>query len=288
MSHCKFTSIHVWGGLGSQFFALMYLLKMKNLYPNRDFRIVVHEDKYFPFKFHRNGDTDLDDLSLDFATECVFDFSAEYSVGNEIDNSLKRKLASLRSNAVRRIVSFYPDLSDSPFLPGFRIRSISGHYTNLKYELEDFSQLERLIGINEIKPSKEMVIHFRQGDLKFVGKNSVNQSILLSKVKQEILSNLGCERVLVISESSAEDFLSHLKQLQINATIMSTELTAVQVIKLGVAASTFIGGESKLSFWIALFRGMSGSERKTYLPTSLKKFFNDCAPRSLATEPSYY
>lgn len=140
--------------------------------------------------------------------------------------------------------------------------SIRGHYTNLTFEetilKEIWNETQNIYALNPVSAieSSDLVIQYRLGDLTNLPNKSFVSKEMLIKLINEFMQNSDISSISVFTDS-AEVALNKLQVLESQLRIYN--LHPVQTIYHGVIAKEFIGTNSKLSLWIALFRGQNNT-----------------------------
>lgn len=258
--------IHVWGGLGSQLFALLAIEEINNRFSCRKVKVV----------FHSSGITarfpDLVDLiPPNIRTKFVNDFiyggdspSFLGLTGSKIDS--KKSFLKLLARRLGIIVTW--DAPDSS--PKFWTLQIRGHYRMMRVSLSSLEGVFLKISTLKLnsfasKTTTNNAIHFRIGDL--VGlKGIVNPDDLLAVAKEIQIRNQLKFTVLSDSGQAASMYLSNL-DLDLSNHILGTW----ESIRLGFDSDSFIGTFSKISYWIVILRVLDDSNKANFLPEPAAK-----------------
>jgi hypothetical protein len=253
--------IHVWGGLGSQLFALLAIEEIQNRFSFRNVKVV----------FHSSGITarfpDLVDLiPPKICTKFVDDFiyggdsptflgltGSKLGSKNSVFKALARRL---------RIIVTWDEPDSSPKFWTLQVR---GHYRMMRVSLSSLEGVFLRISTLKLNscPSKTITanaIHFRIGDL--VGlKGIINPDDLLVVAKEIQIRNRLKFTVLSDSGQAAAIYLSNL---DLNPT--NHALGTWETIRLGFDSDSFIGTFSKISYWIVILRVLENSQKANFLP----------------------
>ncbi len=252
--------VHSWGGFGSQLNALALLLHLKLKYPNREFELIVH-----------TGGITRRDLEISTLVPPWI----KVSVIDDFQTGVKRhsNKSSLKTFFIKALIfmNLITRPNDDQSFSNIKIWTISarGHYSQIQHPPAVFQELSKLLDVNPSNVrSDENVVHYRLGDLLSLDKGFIKPESL-----SQIINSLSKRKWLVLSDSprSARTLLN-----QSGCVMKSGEyrqLQTLDVIQKGVAASVFIGTNSKISIWISLFRIKFG-KRETYLPLTLQEALN--------------
>lgn len=254
--------IHIWGGLGSQLYALT--LGMRTVFQKR--RVV--------FVFHNSGVTKRNREAQElfdsfFQSKEIDDFDTHLSeaevqktISHNIESRLNfRKIISMLFRKIRIISN-----GDSEF----EIRRIKpwtlqlrGHYSSLEQHeqilLTVWTKFYELYGNDVVKT--DLAVHYRLDDLILHKESSVISKERLSKLLVRFQSN---EVITIYSDSIelAQDRLQNLESLRLKFDSAPTYI----VILNSVNAKTFIGTTSKVSYWVVFLRIALGRGSDTYMP----------------------
>lgn len=261
--------IHVWGGFGSQLFALVLAWRVSNRFKYRRIQLI----------FHTSGVTErILELPAswlkDFSVLAVQDFSqAKASTGDSaysVTLGFLRKLLTLllmKCGALSRGNSELDFKSLKPW-----VLEVRGHYT--QFLLNDFEVL-RLMNLMEISTREptlnQLSIHYRLGDLLTLSKKTY---IHPSRIKN-ILIELSQQNTPVVfySDSDQESLSRVLSPFLGDRHAFYSQLSPIDTIKMCVSSKHFLGTNSKLSLWITIFRFQKG--RGSAIPYELSHHLKD-------------
>lgn len=262
--------IHVWGGLGSQLYALAYALTIA-----RSHKVKRHLE----LVFHNGGVTkrvpEVADLfGTKFSYSIVEDYRYEKSSSFQSQNKMIVSILKIRqltrfivSKILRvcRIVIKFNGKNSKIFPWSISVRH---HYRDLELDkkivLEIMYKLNNLFGKYTFDCSHCVVVHYRLGDL--IGLKPVIPASELAKTINIASQSYGVSKCIVFSDSPelAAKYLSkHLDCEEVeflSGTPISTLLSCA-------GARVFVGTESKLSFWAVYFR-LAGNLGNSILPAS--------------------
>jgi len=291
------TSIHVWGGLGSQLNALILLNRLKLHNSNRDFSLIVHDDPTYPFAFKSQFGIDICELNLDLPVRLKNDFQVRLT---QDPNSFTRRFSNLNTklsarsalNFLQNTIKYRAEFNErSSFRLNPLTRHLVGHYSFIKYSREDFVLLIDQIFEHSDPSSFEFdtVIHLRLGDLLTLkkGSSAIETAHQISRMIDE--ENLLGLNTAVFSETSdvARTYLPIRTNL--NVTFYDTATTsAVSLLRHGIMSQTFVGSRSKISFWVSALRILKNKHQATFVleehRPALDRFIGHLTPNT----PQYY
>jgi hypothetical protein len=277
--------IHSWGGFGSQLFTLLQYKNLRTLLPDRELQIIFHSSGVTRRVVEIQALlTDVQWLFIDDFREKSnpISFNRPYKTLNLIQNGTKRliKLFLLKSGLIVELES-RSDLS--------RIKpwttSIRGHYSYFEYSVDNILSLQDAIEQLADKSSmnrftdNSLLIQYRLGDLtKLFLKTYINPRIIDLEA-QRIISNKGTYKKICILTDSP-NYLSDLPLQFISSRGYSVDtLSPLQTIIAGMLADNFIGTNSKISLWIAIFRILSG--KRASLPETFRNQLGYLATENL-------
>ena len=259
--------IHIWGGLGSQLFALATALDLRFNTRHKNVTLVLH-----------NGgvtlrESEIDTLAEDFPVERISDFMEPTRFPYESKNYSLRKVASKLFNYMGVIESL-----DSRKYPFNWAISLRGHYTYRRInEMALLEIVQRMMKISPsfgepVKQSTAIGIQYRLGDLEFLSTKHFVEPLRILNVLDKLSNN----HVHVYSDSldSARDKLKL-------AEASFFDLSAIETISNLISYREFIGTNSKISQWIVLFRLYFAGDARCWLPIEFKEQFYKSLPASI-------
>lgn len=260
--------VHIWGGLGSQLFGAIVVLRLKRIYPNRRIKAC----------FHTSGVTERlielpEGVLKHFEYFQYFDYSDRHtskvasphkSLRHRIFNSTKRILVG---------IGIIAELNSEAALPRLRtyLLSVRGHYTGIKLEFDEiewlYQELTKDFALHKTTARENQVmIHFRLGDLLTLdSKTYVNPRRLAECFTQISGKPIPC----IITDTPIQKVYSLISDFKDFTLCEIRQLDVIQVIRAGSTSMHFIGTNSKISLWIAIFRSAFGVPGQTYLPEEL-------------------
>lgn len=284
--------VHCWGGLGSQLFAWALIEEIKNKYPKRRVKLILHQSgvtkrvaeiaEFFPGEFSIRED-----------------FNAQDSL---IVNQPMLEFLTLSKNLVKNMfVKFLTMIgalctcdSDTN-LKSLRIWTIQirGHYSYRKISkevIESMNSRAELVGkyfleVSDILNS-DIAIQYRLGDLLTIDKKSpVNPSrIAKSIVSVETFQPV---KKLVVFSDSLDVALHRLspfaKKIEGRNTSAWNTLRELQNFRY------FIATNSKISVWAILIRVYFSPDLINFAPVEFRdQLESNLYPKSVAEHIEYY
>lgn len=255
--------IHIWGGLGSQLFALLALDEVQNRFPSRKFRVV----------FHSGGVTERKPDLLELIPQGVeISFVSDFIESSEgyTHQQTKNPNSSLAKVFVRDLITKFKLVTswdNSSSEPTFWTIQIRGHYRMIRVSSDSLNRVFDRIFDSKFSTETENClsvnsIHFRIGDL--VGlKGIIDPEILVNVAETIQYENNLKFRILSDSEDIASHYLSKIETVSSNKSLGTWE-----TIEIGYKSEIFLGTLSKISYWIVILRVLGRPEMLSYLPKS--------------------
>jgi len=268
-------AIHIWGGFGSQLYAVALYYKLLRLHPNRRFHIVQHTGGII-----LRRENEFSKLFRDIPVRHIDDHRSD----GIAPTTWIRPFVSIRGSVIRvlRLLSVKSGLmiDDSILRKNVCIKpwtlQIRGHYTDIVFDLSDYTLLltqlqSRAESIKTFDLNSTM-LHYRLGDLPFAGKENIIPIDVIEKQFDQVPISAR-KTVYVFSDTPtffstkpfSEDFYA-------SHNVIISDLSASSLIPIASSAKAFVGTSSKLSIWIVLFRSCLGLNH-SFLPNSLKENF---------------
>jgi len=141
--------------------------------------------------------------------------------------------------------------------------TVRGHYTRYPFSSADLLKLYEVISSvdSEDLGGESMVdvltIQYRLGDLLNLPEKGFVDSKLLSDIANFIVDKSRISKTILLTDSPAEA-VQLLDTSNHNWKVVN--LAPISTIKLCVDSSEFIGTNSKISFWITVFRALMNKE----------------------------
>ena len=248
--------IHVWGGLGSQLFAIALAEDLKASFPKRKLRIVLHT----------GGVT----RRLPEVTELFpyFNFTYQEDFTTSETNSIEK--STLPRDCIKRMIKyilfllgFLGNCNDSTEKIHPWVLSIRGHYSNRAIKTNFLRDVAgRLLSVSKIKISQfddACTMHYRLGDLLTLQEKNPIEAPRLSALYSSKKLLLVLRKLTVFSDSPLEAY--NLLKPHIQEVFQILDLPTTDVIAGAISSKYFIGTSSKVSFWIAGIRATINGNR---------------------------
>lgn len=283
-SPTKRIPIHVWGGLGSQLFAVALFLDLKVRFPSL----------HFLLKLHTGGVTsrssEIDFIFPELEKLQIMDFSADSKVSSRPSIGFRRIQAPMMSflvlvadrlGLVNRCNTGKEFAKLKPW-----VMSVRGHYAYRPISSPTLSVLwDRLTSVaTSISDSKEsqdtLVIHYRLGDLLTLADKDPIAVSRIGKEIQRLVEANNPSRILCFSDSP-QVAIELLQSFTLGKPLMSKDLPALSVIREACKSKYFIGSNSKISFWIVCLRLFRLPMEQNSLPRGSRINWIQCSDREL-------
>ena len=256
--------IHCWGGFGSQLFAILQYWNLQRRFPRRKIMLI----------FHTSGvtrrDIEIEPILGNIPFRVVNDFkrqkrhTAEQMKSSSKTEAIKTKLYVV-SKSFMRTTGLLTDLEDTKAYNSIKpwLLSVRGHYTTYPFSSTDLLKLYEVISsvYSEDFDGESLVdiltIQYRLGDLlNLPEKGFVNPKLILD-IANSITKTSHIKTTIVLTDSPAE--ATQLLDAA-NRAWKVANLSPISTIKICINSSEFIGTNSKISFWIAVFRALLNKE----------------------------
>jgi hypothetical protein len=265
--------IHVWGGLGSQLYALALKIDLQRSFKTRKVVLI----------FHNSGvtrrDAELGSAFPQLTQSVKLDYE-EQSHSTAKQSSRPSLLGQLIKSS-RAIMSKFGFLATANNDNEFSalapwVFSLRGHYSNRCLSTETLSMVADSLRIEErarhLRYSHfELGIHYRLGDLMTLDqKKPLAQDRLASGLIQ-LDQALDLQKIVVFSDSldKAVEMLSFIPELH----VPETTLSALDTISALSSTSKFMGTPSKITEWIVLLRLTILPNPHVWVPRDMKGQF---------------
>lgn len=284
-SPSKCISIHVWGGLGSQLFAIALTLDLKKLFPSRHFRL----------KLHTSGVTsrlsEIDSIFPEFDSIQIQDYNVgktDAYTEHRISFSTLKGLLIVQVGKASRILGFINNCDTDFAFERLRpwVVATRGHYAYRKISLSTlFDMSERLTtpsnqNTSIVEKNETLAVHYRLGDLiTLADKNPVAVDKIGSEI-QRYVQTWNPSRIVLYSDSPAIA-RKYLELFTLGTPLEAKDATAAEVIRDACAATYFIGSNSKISFWIVGLRVFRSPLLRSSLPRNNQINWIQCSDHAL-------
>ena len=246
--------IHVWGGFGSQLFALVVAWRVSKLYDYRRINLV----------FHTSGVTErVREIPIswlgDFSFVEIRDFAhlnntSENPEHSSFVNAIRRKWPSFLTKC--GLLSRANLDSDFEFLKPW-ILQFRGHYSHFRLQSSEILRLMNLFEITTIDTVFDQIsIHYRLGDLLTLSNKTYIKPSRIKNTLERL--RVHATPVIIFSDSAEEAVSKVLSPFFSDQRISYLQMPPIDTIRNCVKSKFFVGTNSKLSLWIAVFRSMNG------------------------------
>lgn len=255
--------LHVWGGLGSQIYALVVAHRLGDLMKPRRISIV----------FHTGGVTQRfieipKEALLPFNVLQVHDFQSKGSERQERQSASIYQFKLLLKKLLKAS-GLMSDLNSQKAFLNLRPWNVScrGHYSELVLSEKDFELVASSLSLDRKKDIRdEVCIHFRLGDLLFLN----NKSFVPHSRWFGLFSHQPKKPITIFSDSEPKEVLNVLGSALNSSEPRYQNWDSIPTIQYCLHSKVFIGTNSKISIWIALLRSFFIRDVESYLPAELK------------------
>jgi hypothetical protein len=265
----KKLTIHCWGGLGSQLYAWAMAEMVQINFPNRRVELIIHSSgvtKRF---------SELEFLKSDFNIKFVDDYSSTTET-NRISKPYHNliKIFVKKFLYLTNIILYCNKNHELKKIKPWTL-SLRGHYSHVNLDIKIIqSMLSRICSeyqiplLKFVKQDKALSIHYRLGDLQHLTNKTYINPNSLGDCIEKILLGEECKSVIVYSDEPKvaqlflQDYLPK-ETVFANSEIWNTLLNLV-------STNYFIGTNSKISLWAAIFRKSIDNHAWVYLPEQMR------------------
>ena len=267
-------SIHIWGGYGSQLYALALAHDVRQRF--KFFNILL--------EFHSSGVTrrlpDFDLNLIDFQSVLRDDFTKLSSGANF--STFKPQIGSISRNLIKSVFNRTGIVckcnSDLEFKSiGRFTKQIRGHYSWRSIKLETLDSIYKMLYMStesRFKDSIDLVVHVRLGDLIYLDDKSPTDAFRFLSIIQNLIDSKEVKSVTIFSDSpkEAKDIILTSLQSSDHCQIVFPDVNIYEAVFAMIWAPYFIGTSSKITEWATLFRELNRNKRKTWVPKELEEF----------------
>ena len=262
--------IHIWGGFGSQLFGCLAARRAQNQFPDR----LIH------LYFHTSGvsrrELEMPQSILQGFSFSIVDDYKHTDLGTQDSISMNKSMIRLFvAQLIQALGLLSRPNSESDFKKIKRfVLEIRGHYSNLELQHEEVSWIFTSLQLTPFPTGLEnrISLHYRLGDLlRIKEKNPITIDRILTELNKFDYINELC----LYSDSPDSEALLEIKKRVVPMRTTVKHLNTLDVIFDSLNSKVFVGTNSKISNWIAIFRVFSNSEGTTLIPKE--------ASRQLAT-----
>jgi hypothetical protein len=264
--------VHIWGGLGSQLFAMALAFELQRKFPKRQLLLVLHSSgvtKRAP---------EICGLFPEFNYLEVDDFSSRHSHDSRTS---KNSLKSIFIRFARKWSICIGVLAEENDGRTRKVRkwtfSVRGHYFHRQIDQEFLvllgSRLEDYLKVDTDKYLGDTILHYRLGDLLELS----NKTYIDPKRIAKVLSRESEEAQVRIFSDSPEKAISLLRDFSPDLNLESEDLKTPSAIWAAAHSETFVGTSSKISYWVLLLRFLYKPQAKNFMPNEDKRIIDTIA-----------
>lgn len=248
--------IHIWGGLGSQLFALALCIQIIERFPQRRVAMIFHSSGV------TRRDPELPKLP-DVSYSYVDDYRPKNRATNLEQQNSKKFQVLVKSLLIKLgFVSQCNTAGQWQVLKPW-VFSIRGHYSYLPLKLKTLEFVFGLVESNSTKQSGThdfFGLHLRLGDLLSLATQG-NKAPMDPKILANIIKELECRNLRIYSDSPSQVVYEHLKSYNLEYHYVEENIfnTILDLSK----CHFFIGTSSKITIWIVALRSLLKSGKST-------------------------
>ena len=262
--------IHVWGGLGSQLFGISLALDLLDHFPKKQYTIIFHSSGVT----RRSLDFELEQAP--FKTSYVDDYKESNTVNN-LSFTPKSLINPLVKNLLRT-TGFLSEANDQLEFNNIKnwTSTYRGHYSYRQITTINTCKMIELLESNKlyfystnVGLEKIVSVHYRLGDLVALKRSSLVDPARLKSLMKS-LSEQKVRPEFYLFSDNVQMAYSLLRDKKSSFNLMTLELDAWNTLAKLSFSRVFIGTNSKISIWAAIFRSRLNIGDLTYLPIELK------------------
>jgi len=261
--------IHCWGGLGSQLQALSYYLMLEKKFPGRNLQLVLHTSGIT----ERHSEIDFVRNQINLVS--INDFNSE--VGRaENNHCLRFNLSTILKNLLKQLldicrVVITNESNVMQILPW--TTQVRCSYSNIGLSSVLIKTLGELVQFPDKKIDSSFIgVHFRIGDLVALKPQSlIDNNTIINLINNLDQKERTLNKIIIYSDSELK--LDDFKSLT-GSTIEIRNIDTLNTIFELTYPRIFIGTNSKVSLWVAIFRYGYKIPGLIFLPTSIFEIFS--------------
>jgi hypothetical protein len=260
--------IHIWGGLGSQLFALAAALDIKERYPLKRIQLVIHTGGVTK----RNSELNFLPDFLEVLT--VDDFESSPRQYTQNLHKINFKVIVKNFLIWSGLVSTSNDETEFSKIKPW-VKSLRGHYSHRNLSIDTISKIYDLLkkdhnlNFSEETPSR-ISIHYRLGDLLSLTNKDPVPNTQVNKLLSKIILNTGENRIDLYSDSLDYAARSLVEVFELEK-INKVDLEIKSLILKLATYKIFVGTNSKITIWTVLFRILINQDSQTFIPRQMKE-----------------
>jgi hypothetical protein len=262
--------VHCWGGLGSQLFAWAMAEQLKIKFPSKDIQIILHNSGV------TRRESAIGFLSNKFIITNVNDYALPKNLGKS-SSSKNLKLRIFAKSVLDRLgfVIYSSKLKTIAKVKPWTL-VLRGHYAHdtvpvsILHSIIDQISTHKELRFDKLKSAQGTLgIHYRLGDLLNLDDKTYVHPDTLGKFIVNNVKNYHQKDISVYSDdiAVAKDYLG--RYLPQNVQFIDKEIwdTLTELTNQDL----FIGTNSKISLWVALFRKSQDPNSYVALPRTMSK-----------------
>jgi hypothetical protein len=258
--------IHTWGGLGSQLYALALSIDLETKIRKRKRKFIAHTGgttkRLSEISFYTRNIKSVDDFTP---------IQQNKTTNLQFKQNIKKFLKKLIST-----IGIYAECNNNEDLLSLRpwVTFIRGHYSHRQVSIKSVTSIFTEIQKNYLckhvlNEEIQIALHYRLGDLEIISEKS---PIKLGSIQGKILEIMTSQNYQILNLYSDTPNLAMRRLHESNPSLLIKfeDKSTLETIYECVMSQTFIGTNSKISFWIAIFRSRLKPKGSTYLPLEIK------------------
>jgi hypothetical protein len=262
--------VHCWGGLGSQLFAWAMAEQLKIKFPSKDIQIILHNSGV------TRRESAIGFLSNKFIITNVNDYALPKNLGTSL-SSKDLKLRIFAKSVLDRLgfVIYSSNLKTIAKVRPWTL-VLRGHYAHdtvpvsIVHSIIDQVSSHKELRFDKLKSKQDTLgIHYRLGDLLNLDNKTYVHPDTLGKFIVNNVKNYHQKDISVYSDdiAVAKDYLG--RYLPQNVQFIDKDIwdTLTELTNQDL----FIGTNSKISLWVALFRKSQDPNSYVALPRTMSK-----------------
>jgi hypothetical protein len=280
-------NIHIWGGLGSQLYALALQIDLSKKYQFREIK----------FLFHTSGVTRREpELNL-FSNSLITkeDFEKKNKTSVKLGNNKLNKISKLTIKYLLELSGFTATCNDNTQYDSLKpwVLSIRGHYSKRRISYDSSIKILQLLNmknnsLSDLYKENCISLQYRLGDLLSLDNKSPIDFAILKKTISKVLDEKSIYHVNIYSDSK-NTAIEHMNFFSNKVELEFRDVNAKDTIMECTFSQVFIGTNSKISIWIAFLRIFQESANLSYLPSSMSEMFSSMISQSdLIDKIQYY
>lgn len=267
LKNCR---IHVWGGLGSQLFGISLALDLLDRFPKKQYTIIFHSSGIT----RRSLDFELEQAP--FKTLYIDDYKESNTVNGLLFNP--KSLINLLVKKLLRTTGFLSEASNQAEFNNIKnwTSTYRGHYSYRQITTINTRKIIDLLESNKLHFHSKKVglekivsVHYRLGDLVALKRSSLVDPARLTSLMRS-LSKQNVRPEFYLFSDNVQMAYSLLRDEKHPFDLMPLDLDAWDTLAKLSFSRVFIGTNSKISIWAAIFRSRLNIGDLTYLPIELR------------------